>query len=266
MLQLAKKTIKNRDLLLQFTKRELQLQHKGSRLGSLWNIISPLMMLALYLFIFGVIFNGKFGVLKNESFIDFALALFLGLNIYNIISESIISSPLIIVNQPNFVKKVVFPLEIIPISKITASLYNTLIGMCICVVLTPLGHGGLHLKVLIIPILIAPVVFTALGISWALSALGVFIRDINHVTNFLSAAIMYGSAIVYPTSRIPLRLYGILKFNPILTSIDESRRVLLWDSNINYTDIVFSYIISLIILYIGYYLFKKISPYFAEVL
>ena len=128
--------LKHKDLILELTSRELQLRHKGSRLGHSWSIISPLLMLCLYVFVFGVIFHGRFGVLEKESFLDFALALFLGLSIFNVISETISISPTLIISQPNFVKKIVFPLELLSLTKVITSFYHSLLSILICILLS----------------------------------------------------------------------------------------------------------------------------------
>ena len=166
---------KHRDLLIQFTKREIEVRHKGSKLGHFWALITPIMMLGLYLFVFGVIFGGRFGVLPNENFFDFALALFLGISIFQVIADTIGTSPTLIVNQPNFVKKVVFPLEIISVCQVLSSLYFASLSIGITILLTPLSHGGLNLRVFALPIIIFPLAMLALGLSWALSGIGVFV-------------------------------------------------------------------------------------------
>ncbi len=257
---------RHRDLVVQFTRRELEMRHKGSRLGHLWALLSPMMMLGLYLFVFGLIFGGKFGVLPTENFFDFALALFLGLSLFNFIAEAIAVGPTLIVNQPNFVKKVVFPLEIIPLSSVASSLYYSLLSVLLLLVLAPFSHGGLSWECLALPALIAPLAMMALGIAWALAAVGVFVRDINHVTAFISTAIMYGSAIVYAPSRVPAVVWSVLRFNPLLILIDQARRVVLWHAPIDLGQLTYAYLCSGTVLALGYLVFSLLRPYFAEVI
>jgi lipopolysaccharide transport system permease protein len=266
MLNTLIKFFKQRDLIIQFTKRELEIRHKGSLLGHLWAILSPSMMLGLYLFIFGVIFGGRFGILPNEDFFDYALALFLGLSFFNVIAEAITTSPLLIISQPNFVKKVVFPLEIIPLTKIAASLYYSFLSVALCILLAPFTHGGLHASAFALPLLMLPLAMIALGISWALSAIGVFIRDINHLTGFIATATMYASAIVYSPTKVPMKIWSILKLNPLLLVIDQARHIILWNSTLDYFSLIYIYVISLIILIGGYIIFKYLRPYFAELI
>ncbi|MFA5265571.1 MAG: ABC transporter permease, partial [Opitutaceae bacterium] len=207
----------HRDLVVQFTVRELHLRHRGSQLGHFWALLSPVTMLALYLFVFGMIMGGKFGVIKNETTFDFALAMFLGLSLFHIIAETVAASPLLIVNQPNFVKKVVFPLEIIPISHVFASVYHAMLSIGILVLAAvlgaPFGHAGISwVGLLVLPFLILPLALTALGLSWGLAALGVFVRDISQLAPFLSTAILFASAVVYAPAKIPPGIWAILRF------------------------------------------------------
>ena len=256
----------HRDLIIQFTKRELETRHKGSQLGQMWAIISPLMLLGLYLFIFGFVFGGRYGVLKNENFFDFALALFLGLSLFNAIAETITSAPNLIVAQPNFVKKIVFPLEIIPLTKVISSLYYSMLSVLICILLSPFSHGGFSIYIIMLPFVILPLFITALGLSWGISAIGVSLRDVNHITGFASTALMYASAIVYPPNRVPKELWMILKINPLPIIIDQARNIILWQTKPNLQDLGSAYLSSTIILIIGYKLFKKLRPTFAEIL
>jgi len=223
-------------------------------------------MLGLYLFVFGVIFGGKFGVIKNENFFDFALALFLGITLFQVLADTISSSPVLIVNQPNFVKKVVFPLEIISISQVISSLYFATLSTLICIILSPLSHGGLTAQSLLLPVIILPLAIISLGLSWLLSSLGVFIRDLNHTTSFIATALMYSSAIVYSLARIPESIAKILKYNPLVIIIDQARDCILWQKSINCTDLYYTYSTASVILLIGYYFFNRLRPYFAEVL
>jgi lipopolysaccharide transport system permease protein len=257
---------KNRDLIIQFTKREIEPRHKSSKLGHLWALITPSMMLSLYFFVFGLLFGGRFGVLADENFYDFALALFVGISLFQVIADAITSAPNLIASQPNFVKKVVFPLQIMSLCKILASLYFCSLSLLICILLTPLGHGHLSLNLLLLPIVILPLGMLALGLSWGLCSVGVFVRDIEHTTAFASTAIMYGSAIVYSINRIPAHFSRILKYNPLVSIVDQSRGIILWSRPLDFKVISYDYLISIGVLVVGYALFQRLRPYFAEVI
>ena len=258
--------LKHKDLILELTSRELQLRHKGSRLGHSWSIISPLLMLCLYVFVFGVIFHGRFGVLEKESFLDFALALFLGLSIFNVISETISISPTLIISQPNFVKKIVFPLELLSLTKVITSFYHSLLSILICILLSPFSSGGISKNIFLLPLILIPLLFVSLGLSLGIAAVGLFIRDINNITGFAASALMYASAIVYSPNKIPPNIWLFLRFNPIVIIIDECRSIILWKRTIDYKELALCYCVSIAILTSGYLIFKKLRPYFAEVI
>lgn len=258
---------RQRDLVAQFTVRELQLRHKGSQLGHFWALLSPLSMLVLYLFVFGLIMKGRFGAIPEETTFDFALALFLGLSMYHIMAETIGAAPILIVNQPNFVKKVVFPLEIIPVAHVVASVYHTLLSIALLCLVAPFSHAGLSwVGLLQIPLLILPVSMMALGLSWLLSALGVYVRDISHLAPFVSHAVMFSSAVFYPPNKVPPEIWMVLKHNPLLQVIDQSRCVLLWGKSLDWGVVGGVYLFAFLTLVFGYAVFCRLRPYFAEVI
>jgi len=265
-LSIFSKFYKNRDLIFQFTRREIEMRHKGSRLGHLWALLTPLMMLSLYLFVFGIIFGGRFGVLKDENFFDYALSLFLGISLFQIIADTISSSPSLIVNQPNFVKKVVFPLEVLSLSRVIASTYFASLSILITIILAPFSHGGLTLRILELPVIIFPLVLIALGLSWALCAIGVFYRDLDHTTPFIVTAFMYGSAILYSLTRIPPNIAKVLQYNPLVSIINEARRIALWNQPLQLDVLGYSYFCSVLVFTVGLMLFSRVRPYFAEMI
>jgi len=258
---------RHRDLVVQFTQRELEMRHRGSRLGHLWAILKPLSMLALYVFIFGEIFKGKFGVIPNESTFDFALGIFMGLSLFNVIGEAIGAAPLLIVNQPNFVKKVVFPLEVIPLSNVVTSVYHSLLSLVLLLAIAPFSHSGVSWQgALALPLLVLPLAFMALGLAWGLAAVGVFVRDVSQLVPFVSTAIMYGSAVVYSPDKVDRSIYAVLRFNPLLQVINEARCIVLWHMAPHYAAIAYSYAAAAVMLAAGYALFSILRPYFAEVI
>ncbi len=257
---------RHRDLVAQFTFREMELRHKGSQLGHFWALLSPLTMLGLYLFVFGFVLGGRFGVLPHETTFDFALAMFLGLSLWSVIAETIGVAPLLIANQPNYVKKVVFPLEVIPFSTVASSLYYSLLSVLLLLGLAFFSHDGVSWRALALPLLLPPLAFMALGVAWGLAAVGVFVRDISLLTPLISTAVMYASAIVYSPARMPPRIWAVLRFNPVLVIIDEARRLVLWHLPADFGAIGYAYAVSLVVLALGYGVFSVLRPFFAEVI
>lgn len=258
-----------RELLWQFTKRNFEARHKGSLLGMVWSVLNPLLMLGLYFVVFGMIFSGDFGGIPNAHRADFALALLTGLTIFHFLSEVINQSPALIVANPNLVKKVVFPVEIIPAANLGACLVN--FAVCLLLVIVgQIGWGtlGASLHLLWLPALIAPVVLLGFGLSWLLAAVGVFLRDVAQTTQFLSLVLMYVSAVFFPVSRIqdyPL-LWSVLKLNPVLQAIRLCRETLLWHYPVDLPLLGWLYVAGAIVFVTGYACFAWLRPSFADVL
>ena len=215
---------RHRELLWQFTVRSIEVRHKGSYLGLLWSFLNPLLMLGLYVFMFGRVLHSKFGVLPNEGPAVYALGMFVGLAIFQLLAETIGNSPMTIVAQPNFVKKVVFPLEILPVANVGASIFHFFISLSLVALGVALAGPGLAWSLLWLPVIVFPIVLLSVGLAWLISSLGVFFRDIGQATQFLTQVLMFVSAIFYPPTMLPRTAYQILRFNPVLLAVEEAVR------------------------------------------
>lgn len=255
----------HRDLAWQFTRRSIEVRHRGSRLGPLWALLTPLSMLALYFTVFGVIYGQRFGVLPGETHLDFSLALFLGLTLFHAFSETLAWAPGVIVAQPNFVKKVVFPLEVLPVAQMGATLFHLLVGLALVLIGSAFSTPGLSAGALWLPVLVVPLLLLAMGLAWALAAVGVFVRDLGQVTAFVSTALLFASAVMYPPEKIPDSL-GFLQHNPLLRIVDLSRRVVLWDQPLPWTPVLELYAAGFVIFALGALLFSLLRRSFAEVM
>jgi lipopolysaccharide transport system permease protein len=260
---------KKRDLLWQFLLRNVKSRHRGSILGAFWLVVNPLLMLGLYVFAFGVVFGGRFTDSPDESTLDYALGVFLGLSVLGLVSGIIGAAPGIIVGQPNFVKKVVFPLEILPAAMTGALAYDLLIGLTLCLIGTCFLGPGIGQTFLYIPVIIGPVFLIALGLSWFFSALGVFIRDIGQLGSFLGLALLYASGVFYSAEKAKSTAPGIWKFlqwNPLLQIIDSLRKVTIWAEQPDWGSILYAWIFGVATLLIGAWFFNRLRPAFADVL
>ncbi|GAB5560367.1 MAG: ABC transporter permease [Synoicihabitans sp.] len=255
-----------RDLLWQFTQRSIELRHKGSHLGLAWSFVQPLLMLGLYVTVFGYIFGGSFNVLPEETPVDFALGIFLGLTLFHFVAEGFAIAPGLIVGNPNFVKKIVFPLVILPASAVGTALFHMVISLGL-VIFGVLFYGqGFAATALWLPLILLPVALFALGLTMAISALGVFWRDLAQLSQFLTLLMMYSSGIFFPASAIPPAIWTFLKFNPLLLAIELARDSLLWHRDPNLVHLGYVWITSLLVLALGYWIFQKLRPAFADVL
>jgi lipopolysaccharide transport system permease protein len=257
---------RHRELLWQFSVREVELRHRGSHLGLIWSLLNPLLLLGLYVFVFGYIFNGSFGVLKNETRLDYALGIFLGLCIFQFVSEVISLSPLVVVNNPNFVKKVVFPLEILPASTVSAALFHLFISLGLVLLGVIFFQDGLTARVLWLPVIIFPLAMGSIGLAWIIAAFSVFLRDLTHLTQFLTMVLMYASAIFYSAQKIPAAIWTFVRFNPLLLAVELSRDAVLWNRELNFKHLLYLYVVGAIGCWLGHMVFRRLKPAFADVL
>ncbi|KXU34723.1 hypothetical protein AXK11_07725 [Cephaloticoccus primus] len=255
----------HRELLWQFTLRNVELRHRGSYLGLVWSFLNPLLMLGLYVMVFGYIFSGRFGVIEGESRIDYGLGIFLGLTLFHFISETLGTAPNIILGNPNFVKKVVFPLEVLP----AANVGSAAVHLVISLILTLIGilwlGPGLHLGLLWLPVILLPIILMALGLGWLLSALGTFFRDISQIIGFINMVLLWASGVFFTAHKYPAA-WTWLRFNPLLLAIDLARNAALWEQPLSMAHLAYLYAWGLGLCVFGNYVFRKLKPVFADVL
>ena len=256
----------HRELIWSFTVRNVELQHKGSHLGFIWAILNPLLLLGLYVFVFGYVFGGTFDVISNETRLDYGLGVFVGLTVFHFISEIIGVSPLIIVGNPNFVKKVVFPLEILPVATVGAAASHALITLALALSMVALFGPGISASWLWLPAVLFPLILLGLGAAWFLSAIGAFFRDLGQLTQFISMALLFSSAVFYPTSKIPEPVWTFLKFNPIIHAIELSRTVAVWQLAPSSQSLIYLNCWGLGMFLFGFFTFRGLRNAFADVL
>lgn len=258
---------RKRDLWWQFTVRAVETRHRGSHLGILWTVLNPLLMLTIYVVVFGVIFGGQFGVLPEETPTDFVLAVFLGLIVYHLLAETMSTAPGIIVTNPNLVKKVVFPLDILPLAQLGAFWFHFLISLALMLGGAVVFGRGLSLAgVCWLPVILLPLLLMSVGIGWLIAALGVFFRDLAQAMPFVAQIMLYASAIFYPLAKIPAGLWTFLKWNPLLHTVNLARDALLWDAPINLPRLGYTYACGLALCFVGRWVFLKLQPAFADVI
>lgn len=255
----------HRDLLLQFAWRMIEQRHRGSFLGLAWSLLTPLMMLGLYSFVFGYVFQSRFHH-PGETRTDYVLGIFLGLTLFHFLAEILAQGPTLIVSQPNFVKKVVFPLEVLPAAAVTASAFSAGISLLLALLGVALLGPGLRPAALYLAAIIPPVLLLGLGLAWFLAALGVFVRDITNAIAFLAQVLLYSSAVFYPLSLIPPVAWAFLRFNPLLHAVESTRRVLLWHEPPAATSLLFLWLAGLVVCLGGYFAFRRVRPAFADVI
>lgn len=266
-LKMAASLWSRRELTRQFIVREIQGRYKGSYLGVLWAIINPLLMLAVFTFVFRYLFRARWEG-AHQGVMDYALNLYSGMIAFNIFSESVIKSPTLITSNPNYVKKVVFPLEVLPLSLIGSALFHGLLSLGILLLVSAIAQSFPHWTLILLPLVCLPLVFLTAGVAWALAALGVFLRDIGHVVAVLVQLLFYLTPIVYPMSMLknaPLA-YHLMQFNLMAIVVENFRRVVNDGSPPLWGQLSLATLACLFIAVAGYAGFISIKRAFADVI
>lgn len=256
---------RHRELINASTKREVLSRYRGSFLGLFWSFFTPLFMLVVFTFVFSVIFQARWGG-GSGSKTEFALLLFAGLMVFNFFAECINRAPGLILSNVNYVKKVVFPLEILPVVSLFSGLFHTLISFAVWMLAYMLFFGMPHLTVLYLPLVLLPFCLLLLGLSWALASLGVFLRDLSHVIGVITTVLMFLTPIFYPVTAFPQDYRFLLYLNPITTVIEQARNVLFWGQAPDFILLGVYSLVTLGIAWLGFAWFQKTRKGFADVL
>jgi len=264
-MEIVRSMIKNGSLIYQMSKRELVGRYKGSVMGLLWSFINPLLMLAVYAFVFSVIFKARWGV--HVTNFDFAAILFSGLIVYTLFSECVSRAPMLILENVNYVKKVIFPLEILPWVVIGVSLFHACVSFLILLMfLLVTNSAGVHWMVVLLPLILMPLIFFTVGLTWGLAALGVYLRDIKQAVGIIVMAMMFMSPIFYPASAFPESYRVLFYMNPLTFIIEQTRGVLLWGHLPDWQGLCVYYVVSVVVMWLGFFCFQKTRRGFADVL
>lgn len=254
-----------KDLLGNLIVRDIRSRYKGSVLGLAWAMLTPIMMLVVYTFVFSVVFKARWhGGSGNKT--EFALLLFSGLVIFNIFSECINRSPSIIVSNPNFVKKVVFPVELLPVVILGTSLFQGVMSFIVWLIFYMIFFGMPQPTILLLPVVIFPMILFTLGFSWILASFSVYIRDIIQIVGVVTTILLFLSPVFYSISMLPESFQIIMRINPLTTIIEQARDVMIWGKMFDVKIYVIQLLVSLLICILGYSIFKNTKKGFADVL
>jgi lipopolysaccharide transport system permease protein len=256
---------KNRSLIKALVGREIMGRYRGSVMGVLWSFFLPVMMLAVYTFVFSVIFRARWDT-GSDSKTEFALILFAGLLVFNFFSECVNRSPGLILANTSYVKKVVFPLEILPVVTLSTALFHCLVGLLVWLLFYVIFFGVPPLTALLFPVVLLPLLFLTVGISWLLASLGVFLRDVAQVVGVVTTVLMFLSPIFYPVSALPESFQKVLLLNPLALVIEQTRDVLIFGKTLHWAVYFASLAGSIVVAWLGYTWFQKTRKGFADVL
>ena len=257
---------RNRWLIVQMVRREVVGRYKGSAMGLAWSFFNPLLMLAIYTFVFSEVFRMRWSGSGDESKIQFAVVLFVGIIVHGLFAEVLTRAPGVILSNVNFVKKVVFPIEILPAIAVGSALFHSLISLGVLLAAFVLFNGYLHWTVIMAPLVLLPLVILTLGVAWMFAALAVFLRDVGQTTGIIATALLFLSPVFYPATALPERLRHVLMVNPLTFVIEQARGVLIWGTLPNWFGLGVYTMASIAVCWAGYAWFQKTRTGFADVL
>lgn len=255
----------NRVLVKSSIRHEILGRYKGSLIGIMWAFLVPLFMLSVYTIVFGEIFKARWAS-HSSSKAEFALLLFAGLILFNLFSECVSRAPNLILNNPNYVKKVIYPLEILPWVALGTALFHAVISFMVWVAAYTILIAVPHFTIIFMPLILLPLIFFILGISWALASLGVFIRDVPQFIGIVLTAMMFLSPIFYPATAIPESYRFLIYLNPLTAIIEQARDVMYWGHLPNFKLLSGYILFTSTVAWMGFLWFQKTRKGFADVI
>ena len=256
---------RNRSLIKALTQREVVGRYRGSVLGILWSFFNPVFMLLVYTFVFSVVFKARWSG-GSDSKTEFALILFAGLIVFNLFAECFNRAPSLILANVNYVKKVVFPLEILPWVALGSALFHALVSLGVWLIAYLILFGVPHATVLLLPLVILPLILLIMGLTWGLASLGVYLRDVSQFIGICTTVLMFLSPIFFPASALPEAYRHVLLFNPLTPAIEQAREVLFWGKAPDMIILSVYFVGSALVAWLGFAWFQKTRKGFADVL
>ncbi|HEY0100260.1 MAG TPA: ABC transporter permease [Pyrinomonadaceae bacterium] len=252
------------ELIRALVRRELAARYRGSALGVLWAMLTPAVMISIYTFIFAGIFGARFG--ERGTAWDYALYLFCALLPWTAFQDSLQVSSNVIVAHANLVKRVVFPLEALPVAQVMAALTTQMLGTIVLLLATLIIQRELHLTLLWLPVVVLPQLVLMLGAAWLVASLGVFLRDTGQVVSLLVVAWMFLTPIIYPEQIVPVRYQGFINANPFTPLVRNYRRIILEGVAPDWRGLAYFTLFALVVFILGYWWFAKTRKNFADVI
>ncbi|KAB0638876.1 sugar ABC transporter permease [Burkholderia stagnalis] len=264
-LAVIRSLMSDRPLIVQFIRREVVGRYKGSFLGLFWSFITPLVMLAIYTFVFGFIFKSRWRPTSTDH-AEFAIVMFVGVLVHGLMAECLNRAPTLVVGNPNYVKKVVFPLQALGWISVGTALFHMLIASSILLVAVFLWQGHLPLTAVLAPVVLLPFLILTVGLVWILSSLGVFMRDLGQVMGIVTSLLMFLAPVFYPITSVPKTFQVAIMFNPLTFVIEQLRGVVIWGHGIDWAGWCIYSLIAYAVAWGGLIWFEKTRKGFADVL
>lgn len=264
--QIISSLVSHRQLIWAMTRREVIGRYRGSVLGIVWSFFNPVLMLVVYTFVFSVVFKARWGAGGEESKVNFAIVLFVGMIVHGLFAECVNRAPGLILSNVNYVKKVIFPLEILPVIAMGSALFHTLASLIVLLGAILLAGSGISWTIMFFPLVILPLLLATMGVAWFLAALGVYVRDVAQITGMITTVLMFLSPVFYPLSALPEKYQDWLRLNPLTFIIEEARQVMVFGQLPNFTGWAVYLAASCLIAWLGFAWFQKTRKGFADVL
>jgi len=251
---------------MQMTRREVVGRYKGSVLGLAWSFFNPLFMLAVYTFVFSVVFKSRWGASQDEGKTQFAVILFVGMIVHGLLAEVLNRAPTLIISNVNYVKKVVFPIEVLPVVAMGTALFHAMVSLSVLLIAFVLFNGYLNWTVVFVPVILLPFVIFTLALAWILASLGVFLRDVGQAISIVTMVMLFLSPVFYPMSSVPESLRPWIMANPLTFIIGQAREVVIWGHMPDWLGLGVYMLGAVAVASAGYAWFQKTRKGFADVL
>lgn len=256
---------RHRSLTLELSRRDILGRYRGASFGLLWSLISPFFMLVVYTLAFGYILKARWpGTSGNTA--DFAMLLFLGLLTHGFFAECLVRAPSLISANANLVKKIVFPLEVLPWTVVLSAMFHALTNILVFIALNLILRGEVQWTLVLWPLVLAPLALVALGTVWLLSSLSVFLRDIAQITGVLATAMLFLSSAIVPVETLPESYQALFRLNPLTFIIDQVREIAFWGRTPDWSGLLVYTGAALLFAYLAFAVFQKTRRGFADVL
>lgn len=263
---LLRTLVAQRKLILQLARRDVAGRYRGSMGGIGWSLLTPLLMLAVYTFVFSVVFQARWGVASDEGRGMFAVIIFVGILVHGVLAECVNRAPLLLLSNANYVKRVVFPLEILPLVTLLSALFHLAVSCAVLLGALLLVRGGIPATAVLFPLILVPLLLLSLGLTWFLSALGVYVRDIGQFTSILTMVLLFMAPVFYPVTALPAHVRPWLYLNPLTFVIEQARIALIWGGTLDWTGLAQHTAIGAVVAWLGFWSFQKMRRGFGDVI
>ncbi|TJV53569.1 MAG: ABC transporter permease [Mesorhizobium sp.] len=257
-------------LIVSLIRREIAGRYRGSALGLLWSLLNPLFMLAVYTFVFGVVMKSRWTTPDQQSAThstgEFSVILFCGLIVFQFFAEVISLAPGLIVGNANYVKKIVFPIQILPVVSVGAALFHAAVSLLVLLVFVYVVFGAIPLTVVLAPVVFAPLIVMVLGMVWALASIGVYFRDMGQIVAPLVTATLFLSPVFFQRTALPVWLQPWLSLNPLAIPVEGFRDVVIFGAGPDWMALAYYSLVATVVAFLGYQFFQKTRRGFADVL